>query len=182
MAAIEPLLARGLGHHTLLTELLEELQLHTVMVIEDAHWAEGATLDALRFLGRRVARSRSLLVVTYRDDELGAEHPLRAVLGDLATTTGSERLQVPPLSVEQDQDPTTIRLTPTRRASVSLAIIDATGRTVGRLTGRTPLLLSRRLGRGTYAFALKGTGRSKVTFKLTVGPRDGSSGQGVAGE
>lgn len=100
MSELEPLLGRGLGRHALLAELLEELQLHTVTVIEDAHWADEATLDALRFLGRRIARSRSLLVVTYRDDELGVDHPLRAVLGDLATTTGSERLHVPPLSVE----------------------------------------------------------------------------------
>lgn len=77
--------------------------------------------------------------------------------------------------------PTTIRLTSTRRASVSLAIIDPTGRTVGRLSGTTPLVLSRRLGRGTYAFALRGTARSKVAFKLTVGPRDGSWA-GVSGE
>jgi AAA ATPase domain len=52
-----------------------------VVVVEDAHWADEATLDLLVFLGRRLERTPALLIVTYRDDELGAEHPLRRVLG-----------------------------------------------------------------------------------------------------
>ena len=52
-------------------------------MIEDAHWADEATLDLLKFLGRRIAATRALLVVTYRDDEVGPAHPLRLVLGDL---------------------------------------------------------------------------------------------------
>jgi predicted ATPase len=55
----------------------------SIAVIEDAHWADEATLDLLKFLGRRISRTNCLLVVTYRDDEVGAEHPLRLVLGDL---------------------------------------------------------------------------------------------------
>jgi hypothetical protein len=54
-----------------------------VVVVEDAHWADEATLDLLVFLGRRLERTRALLIVTYRDDELGADHPLRGVLGVL---------------------------------------------------------------------------------------------------
>ena len=42
-----------------------------VVVVEDAHWADEATLDLLVFLGRRLERTRALLIVTYRDDELG---------------------------------------------------------------------------------------------------------------
>src|SRR5262245_37860106 len=84
--------------HGLLTALLDELSVKTVMVVEDAHWADGATLDALRFIGRRVNGTRSLVLVTYRDDEVGADHPLRAVLGDLATAPGCERLHVPALT------------------------------------------------------------------------------------
>ena len=48
--------------------------------MEDAHWADEATLDLLVFLGRRLERTRALLIITYRDDELGADHPLRGVL------------------------------------------------------------------------------------------------------
>jgi hypothetical protein len=52
----------------------------TLVVIEDAHWADEATRDVLAFLGRRVVRMPTVLVVTYRD-ELAVDHPLRAVLG-----------------------------------------------------------------------------------------------------
>jgi ATP/maltotriose-dependent transcriptional regulator MalT len=55
----------------------------TILVIEDVHWADEATLDLLKFLGRRINKLNSLLVITYRDDEVRAEHPLRLVLGDL---------------------------------------------------------------------------------------------------
>ena len=50
----------------------------TVAVIEDVHWADEATLDLLSFAGRRLGRTRSLLVATYRDDELADDHPLRS--------------------------------------------------------------------------------------------------------
>ena len=56
-----------------------------VWVIEDAHWADGATLDLLRFLARRIDALPLLLVVSYRDDELGPQHPLAVALGDFAT-------------------------------------------------------------------------------------------------
>jgi hypothetical protein len=54
-----------------------------VVVVEDAHWADEATLDMLVFLGRRIDRLHAMLIVTYRDDELNAEHPLRAALAAL---------------------------------------------------------------------------------------------------
>ena len=54
-----------------------------LVVLEDMHWADEATLDLLKFLGRRIHRTRSLLVVTYRDDEVGTRHPLRFVIGEL---------------------------------------------------------------------------------------------------
>jgi DNA-binding CsgD family transcriptional regulator len=52
-------------------------------VVEDTHWADDATLDLLTFVGRRIERTRALLAVSYRDDEVGATHPLRRVLGEL---------------------------------------------------------------------------------------------------
>jgi len=70
----------------------------TVVVVEDAHWADEATLDALGLLGRRVVGLNVVVVVTYRDDELPRAHPLRIVLGDLATASGVERLHIEPLS------------------------------------------------------------------------------------
>jgi DNA-binding CsgD family transcriptional regulator len=54
-----------------------------LMVIEDAHWADAATLDMLKYLGRRIDRTPAVLVVSYRDDEVTLTHPLRRVLGEL---------------------------------------------------------------------------------------------------
>src|SRR5688572_11376677 len=72
----------------------------TVVVAEDAHWSDGASLELLRFLGRRIGDLPVLFVVTYRDDEIGADHPLRLVLGDLATAPAVHRIGLRPLSEE----------------------------------------------------------------------------------
>ena len=69
-----------------------------VVVLEDVHWADEATLDVLRVLGRRVSSTATLVIATYRDDELERNHPLRVVLGDLATADGVRRLKVEPLT------------------------------------------------------------------------------------
>jgi DNA-binding CsgD family transcriptional regulator/tetratricopeptide (TPR) repeat protein len=69
----------------------------TVVVLEDLHWADAATLDFLTFAGRRMEHTRGVLIVTYRD-ELGRDHPLRSVLGDLATVRSVRRLRLEPLS------------------------------------------------------------------------------------
>ena len=69
----------------------------SLTVIEDVHWADEATLDLLKFLGRRINRVNSMLVATYRDDQVGPNHPLRLVLGDLPHRSVA-RLRLPPLS------------------------------------------------------------------------------------
>jgi DNA-binding CsgD family transcriptional regulator/tetratricopeptide (TPR) repeat protein len=70
----------------------------TTAVFEDVHWADEATLDLLRFLGRRLEGTPALLIATYRSDEVGDRHPLRVVLGDLATVGCVRRLTLEPLS------------------------------------------------------------------------------------
>ena len=70
----------------------------TIVVLEDVHWADEATLDTLRLLARRVGQFPLLVVATYRDDELDRAHPLRVVVGELATRTEVQRLSVSPLS------------------------------------------------------------------------------------
>jgi predicted ATPase len=80
------LLAAGGPREQLFAALLDELDQGPrprVAMVEDAHWADEATMDLLVFLGRRISRTRALLLVTYRDDELAAGHPLPAVLGRL---------------------------------------------------------------------------------------------------
>jgi DNA-binding CsgD family transcriptional regulator/tetratricopeptide (TPR) repeat protein len=83
-------------------EVLERLRASirpVLMVIEDAHWADEGTLDFLRFIGRRSAGTGAVVVVTYRDDEVGPEHPLRPVLGQLIPLGTTNRLIVPALSM-----------------------------------------------------------------------------------
>ncbi|HRW18445.1 MAG TPA: AAA family ATPase [Dermatophilaceae bacterium] len=72
----------------------------TVLVVEDVHWADEASLDVLRFLIRRVATWPVLLVLTHRDDELSPTHPLRSVLGLAAASTSTHRLRLDRLSPE----------------------------------------------------------------------------------
>lgn len=71
-----------------------------VMVIEDIHWADAATLDFIRYMGRRVADSKAVIICTYRDDEVGPTHPARQVLGQLIPLGSTHRLQIPALSLE----------------------------------------------------------------------------------
>jgi DNA-binding CsgD family transcriptional regulator len=66
-----------------LKELLGRTLRPTVVVIDDVHWAEQATLDLLMRVGRRIDRTHGLLVVAFRDEDTPAEHPLRRVIGDV---------------------------------------------------------------------------------------------------
>ena len=78
--------ALGGPRPALFEAVLEELRMAAepvLVVIEDAHWADDATLDLLKFLGRRIEGARAVLAVSYRDDEVGLSHPLRRVLGEL---------------------------------------------------------------------------------------------------
>jgi len=70
---------------------------HALVVFEDMHWADEATFDLFKFLGRRIHRTRALLVASYRDDELDRAHPLRIVIGELPHAC-THRLLLAPLS------------------------------------------------------------------------------------
>jgi DNA-binding CsgD family transcriptional regulator/tetratricopeptide (TPR) repeat protein len=69
-----------------------------VVVVEDIHWADEATLDLLRFLARRIRAMPVLIVATYREDELAASYPLRVALGELAVQRPTRRIELSPLS------------------------------------------------------------------------------------
>ncbi len=89
MARAEPSLVGPLGDGDRLRLSLAVLALlsralrPTILIIEDTQWADEATLDAIRYLGRRIARTNGLLVLTYRDGDVDYEHPLRGVIGDI---------------------------------------------------------------------------------------------------
>lgn len=53
----------------------------TVLVVEDLHWADEATLDAVSVVGRRVTRLNALLVVTHRPWEATGARAPAAVVG-----------------------------------------------------------------------------------------------------
>lgn len=82
-----------------LAALLAELgATPTLAILEDMHWADAATLDALTYLGRRLDSTHCLLVVSFRNDELGLNHPLRVVVGGLPSAS-TKRIALEPLSV-----------------------------------------------------------------------------------
>jgi DNA-binding CsgD family transcriptional regulator len=70
-----------------------------VVVIEDVHWCDEATLDAIRYAGRRVGSTNGLVLLTYRDGEVDVDHPLRTVIGDLPPQH-VVRIELAPLALE----------------------------------------------------------------------------------
>jgi DNA-binding CsgD family transcriptional regulator/tetratricopeptide (TPR) repeat protein len=75
-----------------------------VLVLEDIHWADEATLDVLRLLGRRLDRIQALILASFRHEQLDRAHPVRLLLGDLAAASGVERLALEPLSASAVSD------------------------------------------------------------------------------
>jgi DNA-binding CsgD family transcriptional regulator/tetratricopeptide (TPR) repeat protein len=91
----------GAGRDELFSALLRQVSepgVLDVVVIEDVHWADEATVDLLRFLGRRLKAAPALLIASYRDDGLAADHRLRLALGDLAALRSTSRIRLDPLS------------------------------------------------------------------------------------
>jgi predicted ATPase len=88
----------GATRDLIFTAALDELEREkTLVVFEDMHWADEATLDLFKYLGRRIHGTHAMLVVTYRDDEVGSRHPLRYVIGDLPHAS-VRRMLLSPLS------------------------------------------------------------------------------------
>ncbi|HTU73551.1 MAG TPA: AAA family ATPase, partial [Trebonia sp.] len=82
---------------TLLERLAELAPL--VVVVEDAHWADGSSRDLLAFLtGYQRTLRQVLIVVTFRSDELHRTHPLRPLLAELGRIDWVERIELPRLS------------------------------------------------------------------------------------
>lgn len=98
-----------------------------ILLVEDIHWADEATLDLVKHLGRRIADHPVLIILTYRDDEVGAQHPLRLLLGDLAMSRIIRRIELRSLTVDA-----------VRRLIADLPF-DA--RTLHRQTGGNPFFL-----------------------------------------
>lgn len=97
---VDALIREGADRQKLYATLLEVLsdgQGPFLLVWEDLHWADFATLDLLRFLGRRIALLPVLLVITFRGNETGEDHPLRKAILDLPASSVAE-LTLSPLT------------------------------------------------------------------------------------
>lgn len=105
-----------------------------VAVVEDAHWADAATLDVLRLLARRVEEAAVAIVVTYRDDEAAANPELSRLLGDLAGRPAVRRVLLRPLSDAAV------------RELAAPAGVDAAG--LSRVTGGNPFLVVEAIAAG----------------------------------
>lgn len=119
--------------HRSATALVRELaqQRPVTILLDDLHWADGATVELLTYLARNTAADRILLLGTYRDAEVGAGHPVRK----LAHTLHRERL-VQPIAVERFDRDTTARLV-TERLDGSL-VSDELGDLVHRHSDGNP--------------------------------------------
>ena len=90
-ADLDALQRRGLGatHERMLRELAEAMEALTaarplILVLEDLHWSDSATLELLACVARRWEKARLLIIGTYRPmDVLVRAHPLRAVMQEL---------------------------------------------------------------------------------------------------
>ena len=69
-----------------------------VMVVDDAQWADQATLEVLRYVGRRISATSGLVVVIVRDEDVSREHPLRRVVGSIPPAA-TVRVRLQPLDI-----------------------------------------------------------------------------------
>ncbi len=159
VARREPTVADPLSHGDTravmeaLLALLSRPARPTVLVIEDTQWADEATLDTIRFLGRRIGRANGLVLLTYRDGEVDLDHPLRQVIGDL-----------PPQRVER------LLLRPLSATAVATMIGDRPFAVdeILSLTGGNPLFVAEVVGSGTAA--VPGSVRDAVLARVAKLP------------
>ncbi|MCC6792108.1 MAG: AAA family ATPase [Thermomicrobiales bacterium] len=69
-----------------------------MIVLDDVHWADTASLELLRFVARQLAAVPILLLITYRNDEVHREHPLYRLVPALVREALAVRIDVSTLS------------------------------------------------------------------------------------
>jgi predicted ATPase len=105
---MDPLASAEPGDHLRLFDALGRLVRHLALrqplliALEDLHWADDLSLRLLAFLGRRLRGDAPLLIVlTAREEELGASPMLDHALEELEAAQQLTRLTVPPLGPEE---------------------------------------------------------------------------------
>ena len=99
--AVQVACADGVPREARFSALLTMLREHddlSVLVIEDLHFADEATLDLIGHLARRLRGIKALVVATYRDDGLTENRALRETLGEAATLRSTRRISLPSLT------------------------------------------------------------------------------------
>lgn len=71
------------------------------MVLDDLQWADGQSVGLLKHLVRTVEQGALQVIATYRDSDLGRDHPLTRVLADLRTVAGVQRIALHGLGVDE---------------------------------------------------------------------------------
>lgn len=135
--ALEDAISAGAALHEIQSLLISELELPprpTVLVLEDVHWADDATIDLITVLGRRIGSLPALLVLTRRAGEAPPGHPLQAAVGAVRA-----------------QDAVFLELAPlSRRAVASIAGDDADD--VYTVTGGNPFYVTELLACRTDSY------------------------------
>lgn len=110
-----------------------------LLIVEDAHWADEATLDLLRHLARRIHGCRVLLMVSYRPEDATVGQGLRILLGDTASAIGTRRIDLSPLTADA------VATLAAEHEGVASAATDE----LHRITGGNPFFVSEALSAGT---------------------------------
>ncbi|KQS71398.1 LuxR family transcriptional regulator [Rhizobium sp. Leaf371] len=145
------MLRRGASPEAIFSSVLNALvraPQSIVLIFEDLHWADTATLDLIRFLGRRISLLKAMIVLTIRRTDVDRNHPAIHLLGDLPSVT---RIAMEPLS---------------REAVEALAGEGQDGHSVFMTTGGNPFFVMELLADGN-----RGEGHLPVSVRDAVWAR-----------
>lgn len=123
----------------------------SVLLFEDLHWADHATLDLLAYMTRRLRVLRVLIVVTYRSDDVDGDHPLTALLGQVPVAL-TRQFALQPLSCEAVRELT--------------ADTGQDGEVLHELTGGNPFFLSQLLAEADVDKVLPQSVRDAVLARV----------------
>jgi len=83
----------------LLSEAAETVPL--CVVLDDLHWADAQSLALLKHVLRSTEQGALEVIAAFRDSELGKDHPMTAVLADLRSLQGVQRIALHGLGVDE---------------------------------------------------------------------------------
>jgi DNA-binding SARP family transcriptional activator/predicted ATPase len=88
----------GVGQ--LLTQLMT-VQQPGIFFLDDAHWADSASLELLAYLVRRLEQRPLLILVAWREEEIQPDHPLVRLLAETRRSGHGDQVQLPRFTPEE---------------------------------------------------------------------------------